>query len=365
ESDDQNAFETLVEELLASPHYGERWARMWLDLARYTDFTPDWQNPTDRGWLYRDWVINAFNTNMRYDRFVKLQLAADQLPDTPPDDFAALGFLGLSPTYWKELRLAPTVIEQIVADEWDERIDAVSRTFLGLTVACARCHDHKFDPVSTQDYYALAGVFASTQLHEQPLLPAEESRGVISARKKLIQLQDQLKSVKEKDSSQAEALAKQIAEFKAANPHVEMPFAHTVKDASVFVVADGPDATKLTYAESQARDLPVFHRGNPANTGEIVPRRYLSIFNPSGSANGFEHGSGRIDLANAMLSRSEGLVARVMVNRIWARHFGKGLVSTESDFGSQGDPPSHPQLLEYLAFHFVKQGWDIKWLHRQ
>ena len=124
--DSPDAVEKVVDRLLASPHYGERWARVWLDLARYTDFTPDWQSPTDRGWLFRDWVVQALNDNMPYDRFVRLQLAADLLPDVEPRDLAALGFLGLSPTYWKELRLAPPVIEQIVADEWDERIDARS-----------------------------------------------------------------------------------------------------------------------------------------------------------------------------------------------------------------------------------------------
>ncbi|MFN9287545.1 MAG: DUF1549 domain-containing protein, partial [Planctomyces sp.] len=146
------------------------------------DFTPDWQNPTDRGWLYRDWVVQAFNRNLPYDQFVRLQLAADLLPETAAEDLAATGLLGLSPTYWKELRLAPSVIEQIVADEWDERVDCVSRTFLGLTVSCARCHDHKFDAISTEDYYGLAGVFASTQLDERPLLPRADAERVKAAR---------------------------------------------------------------------------------------------------------------------------------------------------------------------------------------
>ncbi len=127
-----DAAERVVDRLLASPHFGERWARFWLDLARYTDQTPDWQSPTDRGWLYRDWVVNAMNEGLPYDQFVRRQLAADLDDTAGPSDLAALGFLGLSPTYWKELKLAPSVIQQIVADEWDERIDMVTRTFLGL-----------------------------------------------------------------------------------------------------------------------------------------------------------------------------------------------------------------------------------------
>ena len=361
----EEAFIRQVDRLLASPHYGERWARMWLDLARYTDFTPDWQSPTDRGWMYRDWVVKAFNDNMSYDRFVRLQLAADLIPDTPPADLAALGFLGLSPTYWKELKLAPAVIEQIVADEWDERIDAVSRTFLGLTVSCARCHDHKFDPVTTADYYALAGVFASSQLHEQPLLPDVQATAVIQARRQLQSLEAKLKAVKDKETEEARSLQRAISELRAATPQVDQPFAHTLREASLYVVPDGPDATKLEYREHETRDLPIFQRGNPTNPGPVMPRRYLQVFLPGNTANRFEHGSGRGDLTDAMLIHSEGLMARVIVNRIWAQHFGFGLVRTPSDFGHQGDAPTHPELLEYLAFQFVEQGWDIKWLHRE
>ncbi len=204
------AWPVEVDRLLASPHYGERWARMWLDLARYTDFTPEWQSPTDRGWLYRDWVVSFLNENRPYDEFVRLQLAADLQPETRPEDLAALGFLGLSPTYWKELRLAPSVIEQIVADEWDERIDAVTRTYLGLTVSCARCHDHKFDPITMSDYYGLAGIFASTQLHERPLLPQNEATQVIQARNQVKELEAKLKSLQEMKSPDVAMVEQQI-----------------------------------------------------------------------------------------------------------------------------------------------------------
>lgn len=362
--DSPQSYEHLVERLLSSPHFGERWARVWLDLARYTDDTPDWQNPTDRGWLYRDWVVKSFNDNRPYDQFVRLQLAADLLPDVPPRDLAALGFIGLSPTYWKELRLAPAVIEQIVADEWDERIDAVSRTFLGLTVSCARCHDHKFDPISTEDYYGIAGVFASTQFDERPMLPPAEAQVVRIARQQVKQLNEQLKPFKAKNAPEAEVLERQIAEIRANTPHFDEPWAHVLKESSLYVVPDGADATKLEYRDAVARDLPVFRRGNPGNPGDIVPRRYLSVFQTPDST-GFKHGSGRAELAESLLTNSGGLLARVIVNRIWDQHFNGGLVRTPSDFGAQGDRPTHPELLEYLAEQFVARGWDLKWLHRE
>jgi len=362
--DSSNAEATLVERLLASPHYGERWARVWLDLARYTDNTPDWQNPTDRGWLYRDWVVRALNQNLPYDRFVQLQLAADLMPDTPLQDLAALGFVGLSPTYWKELRLAPSVIEQIVADEWDERIDAVSRTFLGLTVSCARCHDHKFDPISAEDYYGLAGVFASTQLDERPLLPQEAAQAVRDARKQVQELTAKLKPLKDKKAPEATAIEQQILSIRTSTPHYDEPWAHVLREASVYVVPDGTDATKLEYRETVARDLPVFRRGNPSNPGDIVPRRFLTVFQPA-TATPFKQGSGRAELADSLLNQAGGLLARVIVNRLWDQHFSSGLVRTPSDFGAQGDRPSHPELLEYLAYEFVAHNWDLKWLHRE
>jgi hypothetical protein len=360
-----NTFEQWVDRYLASPGYGERWARNWLDLARYADFTPDWQSPTQQGWMYRDWVVHAWNDNLPYDRFVKLQVAADQLPDVSLDDLAALGFLGLGPTYWKELRLAPGVIEVIVADEWDERIDAVSRTFLGLTVACARCHQHKFDPITTEDYYALAGVFASTQVYEQPLIPQERAKEAVAARAKLTSLEAKRKEIQDKDSVEAKALAQQISELKGSHPDVELPFAHVVRDASVYVMPDGSDATKLVYREQEPRDLPVFRRGNPNNPGQVVPRRFLSLFVENDQSESFRQGSGRKELAESLIARSAPLLARVFVNRVWHYHFGSGLVRTPSDFGAQGDLPTHPELLEHLSAELVRRDWDVKWLHRQ
>jgi len=390
-----DAYERLVDRLLASPHFGERWARYWLDLARYVDFTPDWQKNTDRAWMYRDWIVRSFNEDRSYDEFVRQQLAADLIVDADPRDIAALGFLGVSPTYWKELKLAPSVIEVIVADEWDERLDTVSRTFLGLTVACARCHDHKFDPVSTRDYYALAGVFASTQVADRPLLPSPAAEQVLEAWVKIDALQERLKKEKDKASDEARSLQKQIDDLRGAIPNIDSPRAPVVEDSSVYVVPDGPDATKLEYRRREPRDLPVFRRGNPANPGEIVPRRFLELFaKPAGDSvprsdstssespatpgpdkNSieplrFQQGSGRRELADALINDAGPLTARVILNRLWLHHFGKGLVRTPGDFGQQGDRPSHPELLEWLASELMgnqspgQRPWSLKRMHR-
>src|SRR5205807_54432 len=165
-------YQKLVDHLLASPQYGERWARYWMDVMRYAE-----ENGSGGqylfAWRYRDWLVEALNKDLPYNQFLKLQLAADQIPGTTRDDLRALGFLGVSPVEHKELKLAKDMIQTLMLDEWDERVDVVARGMMGLTVACARCHDHKFDPISQRDYYALAGVFASTDYAEVPLVPPE------------------------------------------------------------------------------------------------------------------------------------------------------------------------------------------------
>ncbi len=373
------AYPALIERLLASPHYGERWARWWLDLARYTDATSKWLTTTGQAYLYRDWVVAAFNRDVPYDAFVRRQLANDQLPDATPEDMAALGFLGLSPTYWKELKLAPDVIKVIVADEWDERLDAVTRTFLGLTVACARCHDHKFDPISTDDYYALAGVFASTRLCDVPLIPSDRAEPALAARRRVETLSAELKRLKAAKTKQAreedadtsqQSPSQRIAEIEAqieearATPDFDMPLAHGVTDAALYVLPNGPDATKLEYKPGEARDLHIFARGDPNRPGTLAPRRFLTVLS-SVEPEPFAHGGGRLDLANAIFTQAAPLAARVVVNRVWLEHFGRGLVETPSNFGAQGDRPSHPALLDDLARRFIEHGWSFKWLHRE
>ena len=367
----ESGHQALVEALLASPHYGERWARHWLDLARYTDKAPDWLDSTRYSYLYRDWVVRALNEDMPYDRFVLRQLAADFLPECGPQDLVALGFIGLSPTYFKELQLPPEIIKTTVADEWEEHVDAIGRTFLGLTIACARCHDHKSDPITMQDYYALAGVFASVKLAERPIVSGEIWAPVAKARGQVAGIEKQiteLKKQKPKDlAEQTKPLQAQIAAIKAATPHYDLPMANAVEEAALYVVeADNKKGTKLDYKMGMARDLELQKRGNPNDTGAVVQRRFLSAFPAkSGRAREFGTGSGRLDLARAILDDAAPLAARVIVNRVWKHHFGRGLVDTPSEFGNLGELPTHPELLDDLAGRFIENGWSLKWLHRE
>jgi hypothetical protein len=393
--DSPDAYERLVDRWLDSPRFGEHWGRFWLDLARYSDVLPSWQSGNGKSWPYRDWVVEAFNLNVPFDRFVRMQLAADLMPDVEPADHAALGFLGLSPMYWKELKLAPEVIEVIVADEWEERVDAVTRTFLGQTVACARCHDHKFDPFTMQDYYALAGVFASSQSVDRPLLPQEQAETVIEAHRQVEKLQTQIKQLdgkikqfasriktleKEDDADASELqeireqkadhearikeLNERIAAIERETSDYDAPWALVMREASLYVKPQGEDRTRLEYVEAEPRDLPLFRRGNPSNPGPIVPRRFLEVLS-SGEPATFTEGSGRSELADALFEESPHLTARVFVNRVWGQLFGIGLVRTPSDFGRQGEPPSHPELLDFLAAEFIADGWDVKRLVRR
>ncbi|MFM8286892.1 MAG: DUF1549 domain-containing protein, partial [Planctomycetaceae bacterium] len=256
---DPQAYERQVERLLASPAYGERWSRFWLDLVRYADVLEMWAEDKQAGaWRYRDWVVRAFNEDLGYDEFLERQLAADLRTDLPVTELAALGFLGLSPSYWKELKLSPAVIETVVADEWEERITALTGTVLGLTVACARCHDHKQDPISQEDYYALAGMLASTRVRSRPLLNAGDPRLVWSIRDQLTEL------ARERDRQQAskpptmESLAAvdewnaRIAALELATPQLAAPVVYGVEDAHIAVLPDGPDRTQVVYRDGQA-----------------------------------------------------------------------------------------------------------------
>jgi len=369
--DSPDAYPRLVERLLASPHYGERWGRYWLDLVRYCDVPESWAvTEGAAAWLYRDWVVAAINEDMPYDRFVARQLAADQLPECGPEDAAALGLLGLSPTYWKELKLAPGVIQTVVAEEWEERINTLGGTLLGLTVACARCHDHKFDPIGTRDYYALAGVLASVRQTPRSILPAEQAAVAAAAREQVKALQAELDKLAtaqpppEDAAAQTETLRAKIDEIKRATPCYDSPLAYAVEEASLHVLPDGDSRTKLDYRIGEPQDVAMQVRGNPLHAGEAVPRGFLEVLSP-GERRTFQQGSGRLELAEAIFNDAAPLAARVIVNRVWRHHFGRGLVETPSNFGVQGDRPSHPELLDDLSSRFIAAGWSLKWLHRQ
>ena len=649
-----NAFAKLIDRLLDSPAYGERWGRYWLDVARYSEDQAHTFSvqPNTHGYRYRDWVIEAFNSDMPFDLFVKYQIAADVMPIDETErlrNLAALGYFGLGAQYYKNTDAA-----KAAADELDDRIDTLTRGFLGLTVSCARCHDHKFDPIPQQDYYSLAGVFHSSRLHNAPLAPAPEVDRYNAAQQKIKQLDEAIQQTIAREGPKLrEARISEVKQYlmatrnfqlaKASDPSLKLPSfaktngleASTLKrwidflkskeaspplalkpwfnaralpsdqqsdqpidqqseaaafafeeyiqlllrqrdgllspeeqskltqnaptgnaryispmvtrsaptasidveiqgakelflvvndggngpscdhadwlepklitasgeidlterkwetvtatygsvnlnknvngqalrvagksyakgigthstsvlrfelpdDAKRFVALGGLDSSgadqggdcgnnarvqfrvytesptdiqvgqsdllaeiigekglfamelkdieaKLpegfrqtlsvqrseletlrrespaiypmahVIAEANPSDLQVMVRGNPANRGELAPRRFLRILSNQ-TPTAFTQGSGRLELANAIASNENPLTARVMVNRVWQHHFGRGLVGTPDNFGKLGEPPTHPELLEYLTVKFVEQGWSIKSLHRE
>jgi hypothetical protein len=397
----RNAYERLIDRLLASRQYGERWGRHWLDVARYSD-------DAIYAWRYRDWVVEALNQDVGYDRFVKLQLSADLMPGTPRQDLRALGFLGTAPAYFKEPRLSKDVIETFVSDDWDERVDAIGRGLLGITIACARCHDHKFDPITTKDYYGLAGVFASTSNGVRPTFEVEpqletrfmwveqriteldhtarvltESPGTNkNSDKKLAQMHAEIERLQAEIDGYKDRypeLAKRVAKYGTDMPKPRVnkpnplggirrdpnePFMNTVYEASQYVDGTDPNLTWWDYRPAQFQDLPIFLHGNPAARGEMVARHFPAVLSKETDAS-FHQGSGRLELAEKIFTDAAPTAARVIVNRVWGWHYGRPLVTTPSDFGSQGDKPSHPELLDDLAARFIEHGWSLKWLHRE
>ena len=508
------AFERLIDRLLATPQYGEHWARHWLDVARYSDTKGYVYAREERfwvhAWAYRDWVVRALNDDVPYDRFLLLQLAADQVPDCEQGDLAAMGFLTLG-------RRFLGVKHEII----DDRIDVVCRGTMGLTVGCARCHDHKYDPIPTSDYYSLYGVFdscreqvvpvgdapagdeayrnelqsrrlglqeklessrtetaarvrnritdylhAQTELEKYPpagfdqvftkddLLPAfvrrwerylhdadrrndpvftawhayaqipEESftgqalrvteelcAASTSSVNRLVrqaidsppesfqevierygglfavvdaQWQEAIADKSTAPEGLSDAATEQLRQV-LYGPHspCEVPDEPIVHTETYFdsgtctqlwklqgevdrwiIQSPYPDPHALTLIDRTTPTEPRVHRrGNPLNVGEEVPRRFLSLL-AGEEAERFQRGSGRYELAQAIVDSSNPLTARVIVNRVWAHHFGRGLVTTTSDFGLRAEDPSHPELLDWLAARFVAEGWSLKQLHR-
>jgi mono/diheme cytochrome c family protein len=419
-----DAYEKLIDQLLASSHYGERWGRYWLDVVRYGEdnFTGEATTPPfPFAWRYRDWVIEAVNRDLPYDRFVKLQLAADLIPNTPRHDLEALGFLGAAPCYHKDGRLSKDVIQTLYNDDWDERVDVVSRGLLGMTVACARCHDHKFDPIPSSDYYALASVFASTVAAPRPIAdidPAVETRFMASTQRlfylsyaanllrddpgskvaearvkvhhfiaemdKILEENASLRDTQPEMYSYLTRLAKHPSPYpdeattrpaqQARNGNTffrgrgrrgasTAPFFHAVFDAGFWVNGSDPDFTMLDVTPGKPHDLNVLPGGNVSKPGKLAPRGFLSVLSKGDPK--FHEGSGRRELADRIFTDAAPLSARVIVNRVWGWHFGKPLVATPSDFGAQGEKPTHPQLLDDLAARFIQSGYSLKWLHRE
>ncbi|MEZ6043263.1 MAG: DUF1553 domain-containing protein [Planctomycetaceae bacterium] len=523
EIDEVEAFETdtapdaidrLIERLLGSDAYGEHWARKWLDIARYSDTKGYVYAREERFWVhawsYRDWVVRSLNADLPYDRFLLLQIAADQVTDRTEGDLAAMGFLTLGRRFLGVQR-----------DIYDDRIDVVTRGTMSLTVGCARCHDHKYDPIPTADYYSLYGVFASCRerivpLADQPMDDAfttelnarlkklndtlQERRRTTSERirkrigdylkaqfelekypeegfDQVISTSDLLPSFVrrwqsflrhtkqtndpvftawhawlELDSQRGDSSAdpaqrltlpehtnslvadaftpqptsredmieryaglfrkidqqwlelleqpreqNQPAPISLPNPEAEAirtvlygiespcvvpdePVVHTEYDFDSgtcnelwklqgevdrwVINANKPVPYAVILEDRAVPTTPrIFRRGNPAQKGDDVPRQFLQLLSGK-DRQPFQDGSGRFELAQAIIDPQNPLTARVIVNRVWAQYFGQGLVSTPGDFGTRANPPSHPELLDWLANWFIQEGWSLKKLHR-
>lgn len=401
--------ERTVDRLLRSPQFGERWGRHWLDVARYAESSGKDVNVVfPQAWRYRDYVIDSFNKDKPYDQFLREQIAGDLLPSRNDaqraEQLIATGFLAIGAKSLNE-----TKPKQFAVDLADEQIDAITQSFLGLTVSCARCHDHKFDPISQLDYTALAGILLSTEtkfgtpggvqgrnqstLVELPVgarLPVV-ARGMTAAERQ--QKQTRLDRLRQQ---QRDALAQRAGGKKATDgmtnfdvvriitqaTQVEAELSVVNEDGSAKPLAmgvvertvtalqqRGPGATRRPMGRvtetgfEQIGDSPLFARGNIENVGDTVPRGVPAIVAPNAQSIA-KTASGRLELANALASPTNPLTSRVIVNRVWHWLFGRGLVASVDNFGTTGSTPSHPELLDHLATQFTREGWSVKELIR-
>ena len=363
-----DAWPRLVDGLLAAPAFGERWARRWMDIARYAD-TKGYVFQEERryayAYTYRDWLVRSFNEDLGYDQFLIRQIAADKAVDAEkhPGELAAMGFLTLGRRF---LNSEPDII--------DDRLDVVFRGTQGLTVTCARCHDHKFDPIPTADYYSLYGVFASsTEPKDLPVLGQPQDTP------------EQRTYKTELASKQAKAAAfrrrfapdskRPLPYLKLLNPSQEkLPFNRKHRErhrellnaVEKFQVTNpaAPPRAMVMVDKPQPVEPVIFLRGNQGRPGPQVPRRFLKALSPSADRPAFSQGSGRMEMAQAIASPRNPLTARVWVNRVWTYLLGTPLVDTPSDFGVRTPRPGNPELLDQLAAQFMADGWSNKKLIR-
>ena len=365
------AYLNVVDLLLASQEYGERWGRHWLDVVRYSDTAGDNSDfPIPQMIKYRDWVIDAFRDDMPYDQFVREQLAGDLLPSKSVDEthrqLIATGYVAGARRFGSRVDDYPTHLTI------EDTLDNVGRAFLATTINCARCHDHKFDPVTAEDYYALYGIFNSTRYpwpgiemeqKQRDLVPlvsadiAEQAKQLHVDERKLLddgvkaldqQKKELSKEATDDDKKSLDGLIKKAREKADSHAKQPLPF---------------EQAYAIVDAETIA-DSPIQIKGDPTKAGEVAPRHFLTVLGgqliPKTDTT-----SGRLQLAQWITDGNNPLTARVMVNRIWLHHFGRGIVPTPNDFGRQGKPPSHPELLDWLALRFMESGWSIKTIHRE
>jgi hypothetical protein len=368
-----DAFARVVDGLLQSPAYGERWGRHWLDVVRYADTCGNASDyPVPQARLYRDWVIDAVGSDMPYDRFVRAQIAGDLLPSDNDQSryqgIIATGYLAMAKRFAGKAGARHLTIE--------DTIDNLSRTVLGVSLSCARCHNHKFDPFTMEDYYGLYGFFQSTRYPYPgaegdtkqslfiPLMPQAEIDAKLAPHK--AELSAAESEIKHLEARQAEVRKLPEADPSRAAALEELtPKVAAAKKRAADLAARPPvlhSAYAVTEEESPA-NAKIQIRGEPKNPGAEVPRKFPEVLGGMTLPQQAK-GSGRLELAQWLTAPTNPLTARVMVNRIWLHHFGRGLVETPNDFGKRGKAPTHPELLDYLASEFVRSGWSLKAMHR-
>ena len=366
-----SALVSAVDRLLASPHYGERWGRHWLDVVRYADTCGNASDyPVPQAYKFRNYVIKAFNEDKPFDRFIREQLAGDLLNaklETPNPELAiAPGYLAIARHFGGGKGEAHLTIE--------DGIENMGRAFLGLSLSCARCHDHKFDPIASTDYYALYGIFSSTTfphpgsegMNRPANLVALGAKAEVEAATKA--WKDQLAAL---DAEVKKLEADKAAADKLTDPAEKKAKADEATKAIAAAKAKHKQLSETTpyelaYAVADSgkpANARIHVRGDPTRLGEEVPRRFVQVLGgqplPKDCGN-----SGRLELANWIADPANPLTARVLVNRLWQHHFGRGLVTTPNDFGTRGQAPTHPELLDFLAQKFIASGWSVKTMHR-
>jgi hypothetical protein len=414
----EEALAKVVDWLLGSPQFGERWGRHWLDVARYSESNGRDHNVIHRhAWRYRDYVIDAFSADKPFDRFLQEQIAGDLLPsdnvEQHDEQIIATGFLAIGPKSYEE----GAKLDKFYMELIDEQIDVMSRAILGLTISCARCHDHKYDPVPTSEYYALAGVFRSTETlygpgtlhsgakkpsifqpigkdvekllgpaaeHDKKLSVARTNRGkwasdryrVVKKRNPLINQKQARQKALEETEDPAEQ-AKLTAELAELEKMIE-PLDKEIAEWDVKIQAEKdiikmlednpppqPDYAMAVRDREAPQDCKICVRGEFNKLGDQVSRGVLKSISTGELPEITEKESGRLQLARWLSSPENPLTSRVAVNRIWQHLFGRGLVPTVDNFGANGEKPSHPELLDYLALRFQEQGWSVKKMIRE
>lgn len=387
-----NAFEKVIDRLLASRHYGEQWGRHWLDVVRYADTSgcnSDYPIPT--AYKYRNYVVQSFNQDKPYNQFVQEQVAGDLLPSKSDqekfDKVIATGYLAISRRFGSRNNEFHLTIE--------DTLDNMSKAFLGLSFSCARCHDHKFDPITTRDYYALYGIFSSTKYafpgteiykHPKdfvPLATGTNYEGFFKYQTELADLDDRIETLleerraierlllkdkpEEEDREKKEQMLKDLASVKLEGKRTLLEVKADLEDARQRqrLLELRPPPVEKAYAVSEGKiaNSKIQKKGDPRQLGDEVPRGWIKVLGGQ-SLSSETKSSGRLELAHWLTDPASPLFSRVMVNRVWQHHFGKGLVQTPNDFGTRGKVPTHPELLDYLTSQFVDKGWSVKAMHK-